>query len=111
MEMLEREGSNLDEDDPRQAARVLKKFYDATGIRLGPAMEEAIHRMEGGEDPEAIEEELGEALEAEDPFSEEREAGQSEKKKREPKAGGGGASKPRAPRTAPPEVDENLYDL
>lgn len=105
-ESLEREVDGLDDEDPRQAARLMRKLYDATGLKLGPAMDEAIRRMEGGEDPEAIEEELGEALEAEDPL-----AGDSEK-------GSGGAApagppRPKAParRRAPPRVDETLYDL
>jgi hypothetical protein len=39
-------------------------------MQLGPGMEEAIRRMEAGEDPEQIEAEMGDVLESEDPFVE-----------------------------------------
>lgn len=46
----------------------MKKLTDITGIKLGKGMEEAISRMEAGEDPEKIEQEMGDILENEDPF-------------------------------------------
>jgi len=48
--------------------------------------------MEKGEDPEAIESEMGDLLEGEDPFSFEKKAMKARKKR-------------------PPRVDETLYDL
>jgi hypothetical protein len=39
-----------------------------TGIELGRGMEEALSRMEKGEDPEKIEAEMGDILESEEPF-------------------------------------------
>ncbi len=66
---LASEAEGIDEEDPRQAARLMKRLFDATGLEMGSGMEEAIRRMEAGEDPEKIEEELGDILEAEDPFS------------------------------------------
>ncbi len=65
MSSLEREMERIDEDDPRQMAHLMRKLYDATGMPLGPGMQEAIRRMEAGEDPDTIEEELGEVLEHE----------------------------------------------
>jgi putative FmdB family regulatory protein len=60
----------LDENaDPRQAARLMRRLFDAAGLELGTGMAEAIRRMEAGEDPEAIDAELGEVLEQEDPFA------------------------------------------
>ena len=58
----------LDEEDPRAAARAMRRLFDATGLRLGAGMEEAMRRMEAGEDPEQVEAELGDVLESEDPF-------------------------------------------
>jgi hypothetical protein len=49
-------------------ARMMRKLFDTTGLPLGPNMEEAIRRMEAGEDPDKIEEELGDLLDQEDPF-------------------------------------------
>jgi putative FmdB family regulatory protein len=62
------EMEHLDESDPRQAARLARRLYEAAGIPVGGGLEEAIRRMEAGEDPDAIEAELGDALEA-DPFA------------------------------------------
>jgi putative FmdB family regulatory protein len=90
------EVENIDEDDPRQAAQVMRKLFDATGLALTPAMEEAIHRMEQGEDPDRIEEELGDVLESEDPFA---------------LAGKKGSIGDLRRRLLPPKVDDTLYDL
>lgn len=61
--MSEMEG--MDENDPRQMARVVRKMAEITGEPVGPAMEEMIRRLEAGEDPEQVEEEMGEELEEE----------------------------------------------
>lgn len=100
MEALAAEAEGLDEDDPRQAARMMRKLYGAMGMDIGPGMEEAIRRMEAGEDPDAVEEELGEILESEDPFSGE--------------GGGTGVKKGLRglrKRYLRPRVDETLYEL
>jgi putative FmdB family regulatory protein len=68
MNVLSREAENLDEDDPRQAANLMRKLSDMTGLKLGPGMDEALERMERGEDPEQVEAEMGDLLEGEDPF-------------------------------------------
>ncbi|MGA8261077.1 MAG: zinc ribbon domain-containing protein [Arenicellales bacterium] len=89
------EMENLDENDPRQAARMMRRLFDTTGLKLSGGMEEAISRMEAGEDAEQIEAEMGDMLEEEEPF----------------------AVKPRKlmddlrRRYLPPKVDETLYDL
>jgi putative FmdB family regulatory protein len=93
MAMLAGEAEHLNEDDPRQAAQLMRKLSDATGLNLGPGMEEALSRMERGEDPERIEEEMGDVLEGEDPFT-----------FAAPKGKKGG-------RRQKPMVDETLYDL
>jgi hypothetical protein len=92
MGMLAKEAGKIDEDDPRQAAQLMRKLSDATGIKMGPGMEEALHRLEQGEDPEKIEEEIGDLLEGEEPFLIESKAKS-------------GTKKPK------PKIDETLYDL
>lgn len=57
-----------DEEDPRAMAHMMRKLMQTTGMNLGEGMEEAIRRMESGEDPDKIEEDLGDILENEDPF-------------------------------------------
>ena len=92
MAMLAGEAEKLNEDDPRQAAQLMRKLTDATGLSLGSGMEEALLRLERGEDPDRIEEEMGDLLEGEEPFLME---GKGKRGRRKPK----------------PRVDETLYDL
>ena len=68
MQMLAGEADRINEDDPRQAANLMRKLTDMTGMELGENMEEALRRMERGEDPEQVEAEMGDLLENEDPF-------------------------------------------
>jgi len=49
----------MDENDPRQMARFMRKFADATGMNLNGDMGEAIRRLESGADPETLEAEMG----------------------------------------------------
>ena len=92
MNVLAREAEHLDEDDPRQAANLMRKLSDMTGLNLGPGMEEALSRMEAGEDPEQIEAEMGDLLEQEEPFSFKEKTA-------------------KLLRQRPPAVDEKLYYL
>lgn len=68
MNLLAREAEGINEDDPRQAANLMRKLSDVTGLNLGPGMEEALRRMEAGEDPDQIEAEMGDLVEEEEPF-------------------------------------------
>ena len=65
---LASEAENINEDDPRQAADLMRKLTDMTGLELGDGINEALSRMEKGEDPETVEAEMGDLLEGEDPF-------------------------------------------
>jgi putative FmdB family regulatory protein len=94
MTLLAREAEGINEDDPKQAANLMRKLSDMTGLKLGPGMDEALQRMEKGEDPEQVEAEMGDILENEDPFI------LTGKKGAEPKAG----------RRAPLK-DDTLYEL
>ncbi len=67
-ESLMKEAGNVNEDDPRQMATLMRKFTSQTGMQLGDSMEEAISRMEAGEDPEQVEREMGDQI-SEDDFS------------------------------------------
>ena len=93
MGSLAKEVDHIDEERPDQAAKLVRKLSDMMGLKLGPGMEEAIRRMEKGEDPEKIEEELGDIIEEEEPFLFE------------------GKSKGISKYSRPPEVDETLYEL
>ena len=65
-ETLMKESEGINEDDPRQMASLMRKFTSQTGLNFGDAMEEAISRMEAGEDPDQIENEMGDLLEGDD---------------------------------------------
>lgn len=91
MNLLAKEAEHIDENDPKQAANLMRKLTDMTGLNLGPGMQEALNRLEAGEDPEKIEAEMGDILE-EDPFSFEKKSFNALKHH-------------------PPKVDDKLYDL
>jgi putative FmdB family regulatory protein len=94
MNMLAKEADGMNEEDPKQAANLMRKLSDMTGLKLGPGMDEALQRMEKGEDPEQLEAEMGDLLENEEPFI------------LPGKKGGQTTTKRRAP-----FKDETLYDL
>lgn len=45
---------DFDERDPRAMARSMRAMSDETGEALDPEMEEALGRLEAGEDPETV---------------------------------------------------------
>ena len=80
-------------------AGFLRRLYGSADMPVGPAMEEAMRRMEAGEDPDAIDEELGDRIEAEMPFGEDASPLTKE-----------GRTKWKG-RRRPPMRDETLYSL
>jgi putative FmdB family regulatory protein len=71
------EVEQLDDDDadPRAVARLMRQVAHKGGVAFNPAIEEALARMEKGEDPDALEAEYGDALNSENPFAPANEAG------------------------------------
>lgn len=53
---------DIDENDPKSMARMMKKLGGEMGEDLGPEFSEMVDRLEAGEDPEEIEKSMGEAL-------------------------------------------------
>jgi hypothetical protein len=74
-------------------AGLMRKFSEKTGISLGDHMEEAMSRLEAGEDPDTVERDMGDLLEGDNPFSLEELR----------KKGRGGPK--------PPRHDDTLYEL
>jgi len=95
MGQLAGEADGLDENDPQSAARFMRRLYQTAGIEPGQGLTEALRRLESGEDPDAIEQDLGDVLE-EDPLA-------------------GGGPEPRSARLRrrflPPRVDPELHEL
>lgn len=60
------DAEHMDENDPRQLGRLMRRMSEITGEPLDSEMEEAMRRLEAGEDPEKIEEEMGDLLGGED---------------------------------------------
>ena len=97
MTSLEREMQGMNEDDPRAMAKMMRKLSEATGMNLGAGMEEAMRRMEAGEDPDKVEEEMGDLLDDEGELF------------------GAGGVKARlramARKLNAPKIDEELYEM
>lgn len=53
------EMAGLDENDPRAMARLMRRMAQESGEDLGPEFEEVVGRLEKGEDPEKIEQSMG----------------------------------------------------
>ena len=93
MQKLMGEAENINEDDPRQAARLMQKFSDMTGLKYKDGLQEALGRMEAGEDPEQIEAQMGDAM------------GDDELPFELPGKKGGGTSR------VQPKHDDTLYEM
>ncbi len=52
----------LDENDPRSLGRFMRKMASETGEEMGPEFNEIVGRLEKGEDPEKIEQSMGDIL-------------------------------------------------
>lgn len=83
---LMQDAESMDEQDPRQLGQLMRRMSEVSGEGFDPAMEEAVRRLEAGEDAERIEEDLGDALDGSGSLS----------------AHGGPAG---------PSYDEGLYEL
>lgn len=97
MAELAQEADGMNEEDPRQVARMMRKLFEKTGMQPGEGMEEAMRRLEAGEDPDQLDDEMGDLLDDDEPFL------------------GGAEARPGirglARKLRPPVVDETLYDL
>jgi putative FmdB family regulatory protein len=63
MAEIERDMDHLDENNPKHMAHIMKKMKDAMPPGSMPKeMDEAIRRLEKGEDPEKIEADMGDVL-------------------------------------------------
>lgn len=98
MMALEGEANGLDEEDPKAMAKFMRKLYDSTGLKLGGGMEEAIRRMEAGEDPDKIEAEMGDSLDDEEMLFARKPGGRIDLEAVRKKL-------------MPPRIDQTLYDL
>lgn len=95
------DAEGVDEEDPRQAAQLMRRMFEATGMPIGGAMREMLARMEAGEDPEALEEEYGDVLDEDPLLGDGEQGGQTAP----------GSRIARLRRRLPPGVDPELYEM
>jgi len=86
------EMENIDEKDPQAMANFMRRFSSMTGMELSDGAEEALSRLDAGEDPEQIEAEMGDLFDGDDLFSQKRLKGLKKQ-------------------YLPPEHDDTLYTL
>ena len=110
MGAMEKEFANVDENDPKAMARMMRKMSELTGEKIDGEMEEVVRKLEEGADPESLEDQFGGDAPGEgDPYGDEMGMG-----------GMGGeppaAGDPKEPkhrfkvRRAAPRRDPKLYD-
>lgn len=86
------EMETMDENDPKAKANFMRRFSSMTGMDLGDSAEEALSRLEAGEDPDSIEAEMGDLFDDGNLFGKKSFKGLQKK-------------------YLPPEHDETLYTL
>lgn len=112
MSAMEGEFANVDENDPRAMAKMMRRMSELTGEKIEGEMEEVVRKLEEGADPESLEEQLGgeEGAAGDDPYGDDMGMGMGG-----PGAGGPPAD-PKEPRhrfkvrRAAPRRDPKLYD-
>jgi hypothetical protein len=92
MMALAGEMESMSEDDPKAMAGFMRRFSNMTGINLGDSAEEALSRLEAGEDPGQVEAEMGDLFDDDNLFSQKKLKGLKN-------------------RYLPPEHDDTLYTL
>jgi hypothetical protein len=72
MGAMENEFANIDENDPRAMARMMRRMSELTGEKLEGEMEEVVRKLEEGADPDSLEEQMGAGDDpgADDPYGE-----------------------------------------
>ena len=90
------EAGNINENDPKQAAQLMRKFSGMTGLKFNDGIQEALQRLEKGEDPDKIESEMGNLMEGDNPFQQ---------------SGDGKGTKNQRKPNQPVKRDPGLYEL
>lgn len=103
MQAMEQEFSQVDENDPKAMARMMRRMSELTGEKIDSEMEEVVRKLEEGADPDSLEEQMGADASAEDAYGEgampqSADAAQKERRHRWKVL------------TQPPRRDPKLYD-
>jgi len=73
--MMENEMKNVNEDDPRHMVSILRKLSKTLGVKMNDRVEEAMFKVEAGEDPEKVASEIAEELGPENFFKQKKPTG------------------------------------
>ncbi len=57
--LMQEMGHLENEDDPRTMGQMMRRFSELSGLEMGDRMEEMVARLETGEDPDSLEQEMG----------------------------------------------------
>jgi hypothetical protein len=66
MSAMEGEFANIDENDPKAMARMMRRMSELTGEKMEGQFEEVVRKLEEGADPDSLEDQLGPEDPAED---------------------------------------------
>lgn len=108
MMQLASEMEHVNEDDPRALARMMRKMVETSGMNMGEGMEEAIRRLETGEDPEQVEEQMGDVL---DGAFDDMEGGEAESVDGSSNSGAARLRNIKRRLRGAPRVDPEIYDM
>lgn len=62
LERLMADAESIDDDNPRELGRFMRRMTELAGEPLTPDLDEALRRLEAGEDPDRVEDDLGDVL-------------------------------------------------
>lgn len=103
---MEREFANVDENDPKAMARMMRRMAEVTGEKIDGEMEEVVRKLEEGADPDSLEDQLG----GDQPGNPDDPYGAAPPTPGETPAQKEARHRFRARRRLPPRRDPKLYD-
>lgn len=62
IQSLERDMDSVNENDPRQMGAIMRRLSEAAGEPMDATTDEMIRRLEAGEDPDQVEEDMADAF-------------------------------------------------
>ena len=79
-QLMENEMKNAKEDDPKHMVSILRKLSKTLGVKMNDRVEEAMFKVEAGEDPEEVVSEIVEELSPESFFEQKKPTGKQGEK-------------------------------
>lgn len=108
LDSMEKEFDQMDENDPKAMARMMRRMSEVSGEKLDGEAEEVVRKLEEGADPESLEETLGGGEDgdpAKDPLAKLDPGAKAGAEKKEPR------HRFKARKRLAPRRDPTLYDF